>query len=550
AAYRSQWRHDRVSGLSRLGASISVKDRQMQSPLHFAAHFGRYNTVKRLLESDCGVNIINDSDNHGFTALHLAADNGHAKVVQLLMTKGALIHRDHEGRTPLHLAAAANYHETINVIVVHYAHLVDSVDKQGNTALHLAASHNSSRAVAYLLTAGASLTVNHLHQRASDVAIQRKHQETMLTMVAHKRWEEILSQQSSLYGWPILGLIEHLPEVMTAVLDRSLIRAPCHPLSKDYFIHFDFKLLEPKEKLKFSDEELSKSESLQDPDEPLLPFNYMVRHKRCKLLSHPVCSSFLNKKWACYGIYYHGLNVTLYTIYLALLTFLICDEVKQSLVPSLKQESYTRLKEYNQFKDDSSTAPECVNGMTEDSEENSPNSGMVLLVLVFTASEWAGSSCRCFSGNRDTSRVPITIWNGIVSVCHIFAIGTYDVAEHFISWDLRWQMGACAVFIRLVQPYALFAKIWLAWLSTSLCLYYFPDNAEYYMKSGFVVDLDSLRTPHLNMWTSILRISSMMVGDFDMIHNYLLPMTDTAMPFPLLTYIFLIMFIHTSPSSS
>ena len=61
----------------------------MVSPVFF--RYGRYNTCKRLLESIMGPNIINETDGDGLTALHYAAQEGHAKIIKLLMQKGAYV---------------------------------------------------------------------------------------------------------------------------------------------------------------------------------------------------------------------------------------------------------------------------------------------------------------------------------------------------------------------------------------------------------------------------------------------------------------------------
>lgn len=56
---------------------------------------------------------------------------GHVRVVQLLISKGALLHRDHQGRTPLHLAAAGGHTCTITAILSVHTHTLDQTDKDG-----------------------------------------------------------------------------------------------------------------------------------------------------------------------------------------------------------------------------------------------------------------------------------------------------------------------------------------------------------------------------------------------------------------------------------
>lgn len=49
----------------------------------------------------------------------------------MLLNRGALLHRDHNGRNPLHLAAASGYTQTIELLHSVHSHLLDQIDKDG-----------------------------------------------------------------------------------------------------------------------------------------------------------------------------------------------------------------------------------------------------------------------------------------------------------------------------------------------------------------------------------------------------------------------------------
>lgn len=228
-----------LENLIRLGACINLKNNNNESPLHFAARYGRFNTVKQLLDSEKGTFIINESDGDGLTPLHIASQQGHTRVVQLLLNRGALLHRDHFGRNPLHLAAMSGYTQTIELLYSVHTHLLDQFDKDGNTALHLATMDNKPNTIVLLLTLNCKLSYNYLDMSAIDYAIYYKYQEAALAMVTHPgRSCEIMAMRSDKHPCVTLALIASMPKVFEAVQDNCITKANCKKDSKSFYVRY------------------------------------------------------------------------------------------------------------------------------------------------------------------------------------------------------------------------------------------------------------------------------------------------------------------------
>ncbi|KAK9499652.1 hypothetical protein O3M35_002659 [Rhynocoris fuscipes] len=81
---------------------------------------------------------LNQGDDHGFSPLHWACKEGHIKIVELLMSRGARINATNRGDdTPLHLAAAHGHKEIVHLLLRNKAD-VNFTNEHGNTPLHYA----------------------------------------------------------------------------------------------------------------------------------------------------------------------------------------------------------------------------------------------------------------------------------------------------------------------------------------------------------------------------------------------------------------------------
>ncbi|RYP57435.1 hypothetical protein DL770_010675 [Monosporascus sp. CRB-9-2] len=92
-----------------VGTDIDVKNEYGQTPLSWAARYGREAVVQQLLAT--GKVDIDADDKYGQTPLSLAAENGHEAVVQQLLATGKvdLDVKDKDSLTPLSWAAEKGY---------------------------------------------------------------------------------------------------------------------------------------------------------------------------------------------------------------------------------------------------------------------------------------------------------------------------------------------------------------------------------------------------------------------------------------------------------
>uniref|UniRef100_A0A8C9Z7J6 Transient receptor potential cation channel, subfamily A, member 1b n=1 Tax=Sander lucioperca TaxID=283035 RepID=A0A8C9Z7J6_SANLU len=321
--------HDSVKNMLGLSGQVglSYKSKDKKSALHFAAQYGRLNTCQRLLETITDSRLLNEGDERGLTPLHLASKEGHTKVVQLLLRKGALFHSDYKGWTCLHHAASAGYTQTMDILLSANLKLLDKTDEDGNTALHIAAREGHVAAVRLLLARGAELTLNKNDTSFLHEALQNGRKDVVNNVIDSHRSAEALSLFTPGSGQrsPILDMIEFLPETYK-VCHWQRKKSP-HNLSLSAVCLLFFSPLTAS----------------------LLFLQAMVKYNRIELLNHPVCKKYLAMKWFAYGSTAHVLNMFMYLMGLLPLTHLIV-----TLRPTLNTTDsgeHSIMMRWNYFKD-------------------------------------------------------------------------------------------------------------------------------------------------------------------------------------------------------
>ncbi|KAF8493423.1 hypothetical protein F5888DRAFT_1908675 [Russula emetica] len=149
--------HFRTADLLRHnGADLDLWGSYRSKPLHAAAHSGKFEVVRILIEYDPA--DINARSGNGSTPLHWASigDNfNDGSVIRLLLEHGADINaQNQDGRTPLHWASYNWALEVVRLLLEHGAD-VEAKSNDGKTALQEAADRGYDEIVKLLREHGA-----------------------------------------------------------------------------------------------------------------------------------------------------------------------------------------------------------------------------------------------------------------------------------------------------------------------------------------------------------------------------------------------------------
>ncbi|XP_055308554.1 serine/threonine-protein phosphatase 6 regulatory ankyrin repeat subunit A-like [Sitodiplosis mosellana] len=153
--YKILGRDEMTEFLSINNVNINKRNRTGWTPLHGAAFFGHFETVKDLIRSAAHVN---SKDICGSSALHLAATNGHDETVKILIACGAEENsKNLQGSTPLHLAALCQGRDKTVKILIDLGADVNAKNRYGWTPLLNAAWMGRGETVKVLISSGADV---------------------------------------------------------------------------------------------------------------------------------------------------------------------------------------------------------------------------------------------------------------------------------------------------------------------------------------------------------------------------------------------------------
>ncbi|XP_060660801.1 transient receptor potential cation channel subfamily A member 1 isoform X1 [Drosophila nasuta] len=567
--YASRDGHIRsLENLIRLGACINLKNNNNESPLHFAARYGRYNTVRQLLDSEKGSFIINESDGAGMTPLHIASQQGHTRVVQLLLNRGALLHRDHSGRNPLQLAAMSGYTETIELLHSVHSHLLDQVDKDGNTALHLATMENKPHAISVLMSMGCKLVYNVLDMSAIDYAIYYKYPEAALAMVTHEeRANEVMALRSDKHPCVTLALIASMPRVFEAVQDKCITKANCKKDSKSFYIRYSFAFLQCPFMFAKIDEKTGEPIMTSNPI-PLPALNTMVTHGRVELLAHPLSQKYLQMKWNSYGKYFHLANLLVYSIFLVFVTIYSSLMMNNIELRSNGNETTNKYCQgsWDELARNLSKDPLAAARLRRDScVEHINRTNCILFCAVVIVVYILLNSVREFIQIYQqrlhylVETVNIISWvlqiSALVMVAPTFKPGGEITTVHYsaaaIAVFLSWFR--LLLFLQRFDQVGIYVVMFLEILQTLIkvlmvfSILIIAFGLAFYILLSKIIDSQPNHLSFSNIPMSLLRTFSMMLGELDFVGTYVTTYYREQLKVPMTSFLILSVFMVLMP---
>ena len=331
----------------------NIKDNNGNNYLHLAAKSGNWKALTTLLDIPDTLKLLNETTTMGTTPLHCAAKAGHVRCVELLLQSGAMIHKCCSGITPFMLACKEGHPECAKLLYEAHPFQIDWQDYCGNTALHYAAQSHNPVMVKQLLDAGCRLFLNSDMESFFDVIISNRDKDTAMQVIKNSRWQECLDFDSPTGTETMVKLIEDMPEIAMAVLDRCHKKSPLNKTHPDYWEKFNFKYISARHCQKAVNNSMILRDESSDQLNAGMQIRYkgslkgstptintnikkkckasattatlltMMEYKRVNLLIHPVITEYLRIKWRNYGQMIHSLFCLEYFMLVVLLTAFI-----------------------------------------------------------------------------------------------------------------------------------------------------------------------------------------------------------------------------------
>ena len=178
---------------------------------HLAARFSQPATLSFILSHHPGIHAAKDEK--GMTALHFAAERGHAKITSLLLENWAEVDpKDLQGNTPLHVTDSS----IVAHILIENEADVNNRNSQNWTPLHMAAGAGNSAKLRVLLNNGSEIEARDTYGRTALIEASRAKSLDCVKLLL-ERQAQIEAQDN--YGYTALYTSDE--KVVRELIDRG-----------------------------------------------------------------------------------------------------------------------------------------------------------------------------------------------------------------------------------------------------------------------------------------------------------------------------------------
>jgi ankyrin repeat protein len=188
----------------------------LQKMLHVAASKGDADLIKVLLafleNPEKQLQFINRTGKKGWTALHLAAFNGHIEIIRLLLQHGADLNaKDNQKWTPIHYSVFQGSIPVLKVLLEARASIISAQDQTVATPFAMAINSKASQ-IAELL---AENDLAEVDDNTIEWAARKGHQ--LYFEILLSRNNDIIYKKTKHYGWTALYYAIHFSQFKLAL---------------------------------------------------------------------------------------------------------------------------------------------------------------------------------------------------------------------------------------------------------------------------------------------------------------------------------------------